>query len=252
MNIQKIYFPNGNHAQAVIAPDSTPANDLLPALGIPQPEALIMIVGGAAFMDKQSDAELVQLFTGGVIQIATERNALIIDGGTQAGVMEIIGLAVSGQQRRPELLGVSPHGCVAYPGKTSETPNPDNGPLDPNHSHFVLVETNEWGGETETMYALAATVSQHCPSLAILVNGGAIGKNEIIANVRQHRPIIVIQGTGRLADEVATLWQEKTTPNSIPDAALAEIIRDGDIQLFPITGAAVALAQLVRHLLMMP
>ena len=25
----------------------------------------------------------------------------------------------------------------------------DGTPLEPNHSHFVLVESNEWGGETD-------------------------------------------------------------------------------------------------------
>jgi hypothetical protein len=251
MNRQDIYFPNGNHVQAVIAPDGTPAADLLHALDIPQPHALIMIAGGAAFMDKQSNAELEQLFTGSVVQVASQLNALIIDGGTQAGVMEIIGLAVSGHQQRPQLLGVSPHGNVTYPGKSSETSNTDSGPLDPNHSHFVLVETDEWGGETATMYALAAFISKSCPSLAILVNGGAIAENEIINNVRQQRPIIVIEGSGRLADEIARLWQAKptSTSNPIADAALAEIIREGDLYLFPITSSAVELAQIVRHLL---
>lgn len=252
MHKQDIYFPNGNHAQAIIAPVGTPAADLLHTLGIPQPDALIMIAGGAGLMDKRSNAELVQLFTRGVVQGAAALNALIIDGGTQAGVMEIIGFAVSGQQRRPELLGISPHGNVTYPGKSNETSNADSAPLDPNHSHFVLVETDEWGGETETMYTLAASLSQNCPSVAILVNGGAITKNEVVDNVRQHRPIIVIQGTGRLADEIATLWQAKPAANVIPDDALAEVIRDGDIYLFPITGSAVELAQLVRHLLDQP
>ena len=249
MNTKDIHFPNGNYAQAVIAPDGTPAADLLPALDIPQPNALIMIAGGAGLMDKQSNAELEPLFTGGVVQVAVALNALIIDGGTQAGVMEIIGLAVSGQHRRPQLLGVSPHGNVTYPGKSNETSTGDSAPLDPNHSHFVLVETNEWGGETATMYALAAVLSENCPSLAILVNGGSIARNEVVNNVRQHRPIIVIEGSGRLADEIAGLWQAKPVANSISDAELAEIIRDGNIHLFPITGSAPELAQLVRHLL---
>ena len=80
----------------------------------------------------------------------------------------------------------------------------------------VLVETKEWGGETETMYELARVFSQGCPSVAILVNGGAITKNEVLYNVRQGRPIIIIEASGRLADEVARIIREKSSFHSDP------------------------------------
>ena len=45
---KEIKFPNGNRAQLERPAASSPADDILKKLGIKQPEALIMIVGGAA------------------------------------------------------------------------------------------------------------------------------------------------------------------------------------------------------------
>jgi hypothetical protein len=247
MKIQEISFPNGNRALAVIPPIGTHATDLVRALGIPQPGSLIMIAGGAARMDERDHHNLMRLFSDGIAYITATRNALVIDGGTQSGVMELMGQGVAKQQQRPVLLGVSPAGNVAYPGETTHKTGSEKVSLDPNHSHFVLIETNEWGGETETMYELANVFSEGCPSIAILINGGAIAKNEVLYNVRQRRPIIVIEGSGRFADEIARILHEKSSLDSDPD--LTEIINQGKLYLFPIAGSTLELEQLIQRLL---
>ena len=247
MNKREIHFPNGNLAQAILPPAGTRATDLLHTLNIRQPNAVIIIAGGASKMDAQVHPDLDRLFSRGIAQVATSTRALIIDGGTHAGVMASMGQAVAEQQRRSTLLGVAPAGVVTYPGKSSAMSGSESVPLDPNHSHFVLVETDKWGGETETMYELAKALSADRPSVAVLINGGSIAKSEVLHNVRQRRPIIVIEGSGRLADEIARLWQEK--PSSISDPQLSEIILHGDIHLFPLTGSAMELAQLTQRLL---
>jgi len=247
MNQWEIHFPNGNQAQAILPPTGTRTTDLLHALGIQQPNAVILIAGGAFNMDERLSPNLSRLCTYGIAQVASSLQALIIDGGTQAGVMAIMGQAIAEQQERTTLLGIAPAGCVTYPDKSANTPGCEGVALDPNHSHFVLVETEVWGGETETMYALAKTLSVSCPSVAVLINGGSITKSEILHNVRQQRPIIVIEGSGRLADEVVRLWREK--PSIIPDPELAEITLQGNIHIFPLTNPAAGLVQLTRRLL---
>jgi hypothetical protein len=81
----------------------------------------------------------------------------------------------------------------------------------------------------------------------VLINGGSIAKSEVLHNVRQRRPIMVIEESGRLADEIARLWQEK--PSSISDPQLTEIILHGEIHVFPLTGSATELVQLTQRLL---
>ena len=247
MNIQEIHFPQENRALAVFPPSGTETTEIVQALGIRQPKAVIMIAGGASKMGEHVRPDLAQLFTDGIAQVAASNKALIIDGGTQAGVMALIGQGVSKQSLRPVLLGISPSEKVTYPGKLTHRAGSEEVPLEPNHSHFVLVESNEWGGETETMYELAKFFSQGCPSLAILINGGAIAKNEVLYNVRQGRPIIIIEGSGRLADEVASTLHEKSSFDSDPD--LAEIITLGKLYLFQLAGSTLELEQLTQRLL---
>ena len=247
MSTQSIIFPNGNQAQAVFFPSTAHAQNLPALLHIPSFSNLIMVTGGAALMENTASSHMTDLFTHVIAQFAATSNALIIDGGTQAGVMELMGLGIATQQYRSPLLGVAPARLVIYPGQPDTVEQKERVPLDPNHSHFVLVETEKWGGETATMYELAQLFSQGHPSVAIIVNGGTIVIQEALYNVRQKRPIIVLQGSGRAADDIARLWQEK--PSTITDPNLAEIIQHGDIHLFPLTGATINLMQLMQQLL---
>jgi hypothetical protein len=206
-----------------------------------------MLAGGASQMAKNTCSEISPLFTDGIAHIAASLHALIIDGGTQAGVMALMGLGVAHQRHKPTLLGVAPASTVMYPGKPTNKTHSEAVLLDPNHSHFVLVETDEWGGETETMYELARVFSQRTPSLALLINGGGIAKSEVLHNVRQRRPIIIIEGSGRLADELTNIVHHKATSPSEPE--LSEIIADGDLHLFPPTGTIADFEQLAQRLL---
>lgn len=228
---QEIVFPNNNVAKLVAALRGTPMASLIESLGISSPKNLILLIGGADKLDEKLTSRLTQLFSRGIARAAADAEALIVDGGTQAGVMQIMGQSIADRGRKSSLLGVAPAGKVTYPGGPSLASD-DSAPLDPNHSHFVLVDGKEWGSETETLFELAAAFN--VPVLAILVNGGAIAKDELLQSVRQNWPVIVIEGSGRLADDVAAL---KKQPSQIEDPVLAEIVEEGDLRIFPITGA---------------
>ena len=241
---KEILFSNGNRAQLVAPPAGTPAASILKALDLGQPKALIMLVGGAAGLEESLKPRLVQLFSRGIAHAVADRNALIIDGGTQAGVMAMMGQGVADRGRNCILLGVVPAGKVTYPGGPTEGCIDDGAPLDPNHSHFVLVESNEWGGETETMYELAEELSKEIPVLTVLVNGGKVATREILQSVRHGWAIIVIEGTGRLADEIAIAAREKTEH---PSEEIAAIVKYERIALFDIGEGPEALATLIRQ-----
>ncbi len=246
-SIQSIVFHNGNQANAIFLPSAAHVHDLPSLLHIPPFSTVLMLVGGAGLMDVTTYPNLAHLFTHGIALFAATHNALIIDGGTQSGVMELMGTGIAEQQHRSSLLGVAPSGLVSYPGQSDSVGQKERVPLDPHHSHFVLVGTDEWGGETAIMYELAQLFAQGHPSIAIVVNGGAIAIQEALYNVRQKRPIIVLQGSGRTADDIARLWQEK--PSTSTDPNLAEIIQYGNIHLFPVTGSATELIHLTQQLL---
>lgn len=247
MDKQTIHFSQGRQAQVVIPPAGTRVDDIVRTLDIPPPEAVMLIAGGADNMAKSAHASLQRLFSDGLAHAAAIADALIIDGGTHSGVMALMGQGVAEQARKPALLGVSPEGIVTYPGKTAREPEKETAPLDPDHAYFVLVATDEWGGETDVMYELAQSFSAGCPSVAVLVNGGGIARNEVLYNVRQKRPVIIIEGSGRLADEIASIRRGQPAPAGA-DPDIAEIVTRGDLHLFPINGSAQELEQLVLDL----
>ena len=244
MESKTITFANSNQAKLVFPEEGAKADDILKALGIKQPKALIIIIGGASGLDEKLKPPLEQLFSCGIAHAATEMGAMIIDGGTQAGVMAMMGKVVADQGRKSILLGVAPADKVTYPDGPAEGSIKNGITLDPNHTHFVLVESNEWGGETETMFQLAQELSKKVPVLTILVNGGEITKKEVLLSVRHGWPIIVIGRTGRLADEIAaTLVRGKEAPDD--DTGI--IVNDGDIDLFDFANEPKALTTLIQR-----
>ena len=113
---QEIVFPNNNGAKLVTASRDTPMASLIEALGISPPKKLILLIGGADKLDEKLTSRLTQLFSRGIARAAADAEALIIDGGTQAGVMQIMGQSIVDRGRKSSLLGVAPAGKVTYPG----------------------------------------------------------------------------------------------------------------------------------------
>jgi SLOG in TRPM, prokaryote len=244
MTKNAITFENGNRAVLLTASRDASAKRILDALEIASARAVILLFGGAAGLDDSRKTHLATLFSDGVIPVATELGALIIDGGTQSGVMRIIGDAVAARPGRVQLLGVAPKGKITNPEIAGPSAVSDGAPLEPNHSHFVLVESNEWGGETMKMLEVARAVN--APSVAILVNGGAIAADEALQSVRNGWPLLVFQGSGRFADQLSTAIRDGQPPKS---SEVSEIARSGRVALFHVDGAAENLKAELRQML---
>jgi hypothetical protein len=137
------------------------------------------------------------------------------------------------------LIGVTPKALIAYPG----SPSPASINLDPNHSHFVLVEGGEWGSELATLFNLAGALTRDAPGVALLASGGANARDEVVQVVRQNLPLIVIEGSGGLADQIAAAW--KARPSLPDDPAMAEIIADGRIEFHLLTNSVEGAERLI-------
>ena len=116
--------------------------------------------------------------------------------------MEAAGLARRASGGSFPLIGVAPATEIAPHGQTL---------IDPNHSHIVAVRNpkapanDAWGSETDTMYWLFARLAEGRPSVAVVANGGRITVQEVAANVQAGRPIVLVEGSGRAADALASL-----------------------------------------------
>jgi hypothetical protein len=239
-----ITFQNGNRAVVITASRDIDVQTILEALDFAQPHALIMVFGGAKGLDDSRKARVAELFNHAIAPVAAELGALIIDGGTQSGVMAMMGEAVARDGRRSHLLGIAPKGKITDPEIAGATAVTDGAPLEANHSHFVLVESNKWGGETTKMLELARAFN--VPIVAILVNGGGIAANEALQSVRNGWPLLVIEGSGRFADELSAVVRDGKSSKSIE---VTEIARTGLVVLFRVDDAAEKLRDELRRLL---
>ena len=244
MTKKEISFENGNHAVVVTVACDTNPQTILKALDLAPPNALVIVLGGAKGLDDSLKTRLAELFSDAIAPAAAELGALIVDGGTQSGVMAIMGEAVARCGRGCQLLGIAPAGKVTYPGAPSEAGIADGASLEPNHSHFVLVESNEWGSETGKMLELARAFD--VPIVVILVNGGAIATEEALQSVRNGWRLFVLEGSGRFADELSAAVRDSQFAKS---AEVSEIARSGRVALFHVNDPAKKLRDALRRLL---
>src|SRR5687768_10702794 len=115
-----IRFSNNNVASAVFPLIEHHPDEIVAALNLQPYKAVMLLIGGAANMDEKVKPMLSQLFGRGIARAAIEANAVIVDGGTQSGVMSLIGEAIAGRGNKTDLVGVSPFGKIALPGIPEE------------------------------------------------------------------------------------------------------------------------------------
>lgn len=229
----EIRFPNDNRAIFVKASAKDNPAELIKALGIKKPVTVLLLIGGADELDPALNARIESLLENGLALAAADTNALIIDGGTKSGVMQLMGKVIALQGRVTPLLGIAPAGKVTYPGGPAARTAADRVELDPNHSHFVLVEGEEWSSGTEVMFRLARKLATEARVVVVLVNGGDETRDEVRRAAKLGWPIVVIQGSGRLADEIAT---EVT------------FAHEGNFEVFDLSNQAQTLKQtIIRH-----
>src|SRR6476620_1081412 len=213
---QEIILENNKNKALITKADSNDsAENIISALQLQssKPKSIILIFGGASGNLDTSDTSITILhqILDDVLQYASDNDAIIIDGGTKSGIMEIVGQRTSEleQNKKPVLLGVVPAGLISLSKSTGEVikdvdvEDNDKVILDANHSHFVLVEGNRWGDETSKLFDIAiALAKEDIPVVAFLAGGGEISKKEMLFCINQNWPIIVIKKTGYLADEI--------------------------------------------------
>jgi hypothetical protein len=238
MKIETIEFPNGKRAQAIRVIASIPAKEIIEQLHLPAPRGLICLNGGTAKLDEQLHEHLKSLLADGLARVAAEELFSVITGGTDAGIFSLFGIGIQSWHTRSTcVIGVVPDARVNWPGGGK-----GDTPLEEHHTHFVLVEGKEWGDETVAMYALADEWSRACPSVAVFAGGGGITLNEMRANVRSGRQMILLAGSGRSTDAVLDARAGKGEHSE----AIKEIATKGKIERFDIYAGPEGLANLVR------
>nr|WP_206043897.1 hypothetical protein [Geitlerinema sp. P-1104] len=171
-------------------------------LGLATGRPVLVVVGGAGKMEAAALNQLQRVFTEILAPLAQDLNATVIDGGTDCGVMQLMGRARHQIGGTFPLVGVCAIGTVILPDG-SPPPSDAAAELEPHHSHFVLVPGHDWGSESPWLAKLATQFAEGAPHATLVSNGGEITWQDVRWSVTEQRPTWVFEGSGRTADLLA-------------------------------------------------
>ncbi len=184
-------------------------------------QPVLVVVGGASGMSAESPG-VSALFTDVLAPLAERAGATVVDGGTDEGVMQLMGAARAAGRHTFPLVGVVVDELADYGGRTSD----EAVALEPNHTHFVLVPGAAWGDEAPWVARVASAVAAGRGSGTVLVNGGETAWMDVAHSIEAGRAVVVIDGSGRTADEIAAA----VAGDAIADPRARELVQSGRIR----------------------
>jgi hypothetical protein len=209
-------------------------------LGGPRP--VLTIVGGAGRLDDDARERLTDAFAEVIAPAVARNGAVAVDGGTDVGVMRLFGRAHAAHPRFP-LIGVLAAGTVEFPGNVPQID--DFARLEPGHTHFVVVPGRDWGDEVPYLPLVAEAVAGGAPRVTMLVDGGDISLSDALLAVERGSPLLVLRGSGRLADRVAAA-AEGCDPAG--DERIGRLAQSDLVRVVPLDDHAGLADRLDRHL----
>lgn len=201
------------------------------------PNLLISVTGGAETFHLKR--KLTEAFQKGLIEAAKLTKAWIITGGTNTGVMKLVGEAVRDhllghdQKVNVTIIGIVPWGCISGKNALVNKENSDRGlwpayikepfkrerneaTLEPNHSHFLLVDNgtqHNFGTEISLRASIEKAISETktgrdkdsatIPAVCIVLEGGPGTLKTVHSAIKCGTPCVVIKDSGRAADILA-------------------------------------------------
>jgi hypothetical protein len=224
----RLTFSNGQTAIGVQVYDPVDLSEKLSQIGLQGPRPILVVVGGASQMSEADFLRIQQLFVQVLAPTAENLGAYVVDGGTDAGVMKLMGQARTQIAGTFPLIGVAPEGKVALPN--DPTPPADSTPLELHHTHFVLIPGNEWGDESPWIVRVANVLCADAPSVTVLLNGGEVTFKDALYSVIAGRLVMVIAGSGRTADKIVDALDGKATDKRAKALANSGFVREINLE----------------------
>ncbi|CAL1536039.1 unnamed protein product, partial [Lymnaea stagnalis] len=210
---------------------------LTKAWGMEKPNLLISVTGGAKNFAMK--ARLREVFRRGLMKAAQSTGAWIVTGGTNAGVMKHVGEAVRDfgltSEGRVTTIGIASWGCVQNKEHLINKEGIGHWPaayrieadvkakqsfLDPNHSHFILVDNgtqHQFTVEIQFRAKLEEAIGNQktdtgtdavsVPVCLLVLEGGPGTLETVFSAINSKTPTVVIKGSGKTADILAYAYQ---------------------------------------------
>lgn len=206
MQIEKIVFGKNNYALCALPNDIEELEQTVTQMGLVDRPVIVLI--GGHILPEHANVTLQAVEV--IAKVAELLDAAVISGGTDVGIMSAIGKARGRGGYQFPLIGISPEGTVTWPeGPRTAAPmlpNNEREQLEAHHSHFVLVPGNAFGDESKWIVRAASMIAKdRNKSVTVLANGGKVSQQDIEEGLATGRPLLVLEGTGRLADEIAAM-----------------------------------------------
>ena len=190
-----------------------------------QPRPLIILLGD---YDASLDPTVKSLFSRAIVPAAMDSGVVIVDNGANFGCSAAVGQAARDEDHGPTLFGIAPHGVD---------------PLEPNHTMIVRL-TAEWSDPLKALIQIAGGLAKDSaaidrPVLVVLFGGGNAEKGALVRCARREWPVLIVEGSGGVADEILKAMEQTADgkpPVPAADPDLREVIETADIYKFPISG----------------
>ena len=190
-----------------------------------QPSPLVILLGD---YDASLDPTVKSLFSRVIVPTAIGSGVVILDNGANSGCAAAVGQAARDQEQAPKLFGIAPHGADQ---------------LEPNHTVIVRLSP-EWSDPMKALVQIAGELAKDSaagdrPVLSVLFGGGNAEKGALIRCARRKWPVLIVQGSGGMADALLQAMEpaaDGTPPPPAADPDLREIIETADIYKFSISG----------------
>lgn len=241
-----ITFPGGAVAEAIQVNSSqvNSPDDLQMLLGqmdLVRQQPVLVVIGGASKLSQEDFRRVRRLFTDVLAPLAQKWKVTVIDGGTDAGVMRLMGQARMEVNGDFPLVGVIPTGLAILPEQTA--PSEDAAPLEPNHTHFILIPGSQWGDESLWIANIATALTEASDSVTVLINGGEVSWIDASRSIESERSLIVVAGSGRTADILANALE-----GNIMDERAEPIVASGLVRAIDLEAGAITLTSMIEEI----
>src|SRR5256886_11016736 len=163
-------FSNGRSALAMRVRHGEELPTALYELGLRSGQPNLVLIGGASKMDVKELNGIRSLFVECLVPAIATLDATVIDGGTDAGIMQLMGQARAITGETFPLIGVAVAGKVTTPDRIDHSGKGTF--LETHHTHFLLVPGTHWGGESPWLFRVTDVLAARAASPTIFVNGG--------------------------------------------------------------------------------
>lgn len=188
-----------------------------------RPSAVVVLLG----QPTDANAPQVKSILSRVIApFAAASGAVVIDSGASSGCAHLMGEAAAQQDSMPSLLGLLDNDAQA---------------VDPHHQ-LLLEFPPEWTDKAKSWWQIVGALANGLTA-ALLFGGGPFEKELLLRFARHSWPVIAIQGSSGLADDIAKFRAPQAQPASDPE--LKELVDAPSISIAPLDGPIEALNRIL-------